>query len=391
MVTAYMLEVDKRKADAKKNNTELTDADYRDAAMQSLYKTEEYNGGSHLGTVPSLGKQGMMRLAMMYKPYGLAMYANLFKTGFRAIAQNPDPKVRVQARKQMVGVIGSTLLLAGVQGIPMFHIVAAVYNLMLTDDDDEDFETATRHYLGEFAYKGPVNAATGMDIAARVGLSGLLYKSNPYAEGQSVPERIMMAASGPFGSVASQMIKGIAEIGEATKGGAINERELLRGIESTLPTALRNPMRAARYMVDGAPLTRRGDVIVEGLDGNDMFWQGMGFSPAAYTFQQEKNRSTKKIDTAVNKKRTDLLRKLYLSYRFQDYQGTRDVMDDIQVFNKKHLRTVGDVVIPTKTILRSMRQHHKTSSLMQGGVISSPLMKFAREQAELEWGAFDGS
>ena len=54
------------------------------------------------------------------------------------------------------GVFGGAALVAGVQGLPFFGVVAMISN-MFKEDDEEDFETSVRKYMGEGPYGGAVN------------------------------------------------------------------------------------------------------------------------------------------------------------------------------------------------------------------------------------------
>ena len=55
-----------------------------------------------------------------------------------------------------------------------------VYNLLLADDDEDDFDTMVRKSVGEEYYKGAVNLITGADVASRIRLTGLLIQENRY-------------------------------------------------------------------------------------------------------------------------------------------------------------------------------------------------------------------
>ena len=402
MLSAYMLEVDKRSTVKKTRDgveyvtkKKLTKAEYEEIALEALQKTEEYNGGTNRNLVASAAREGVLRVALMYKPFGATMYHYLLRTAKTAINQytagekdrGVDKKVldvlRHEATRQFLGVLGSTLLLSGVQGLPFFAIVAALANLMFLEDDEEDFETIVRLYMGEPLYKGALNLA-GEDVAQRVGLSGLLYKTNPFTENLTLGEQLFRLGGGPFVSTGLQFADGLRDAINAN-----NPREVERALETMSPTALRNLMKAVRYIHDDAPLTRKGNVIVDGLDANDIFWQMLGFSPTQYTFQQEKNRSKKKISIAIEQKRSRLLTRMYVAYRFMDYTEVQEIFTEMIEFNNKHMSRVGGELISSATIIKSMKRQHKIASQTKGGVYFSPLMRYASEQADATWGAFD--
>ena len=71
-----------------------------------------------------------------------------------------------------LATIAETLLMAGAQGLPLYGVVATVYDLF-KGDDDEDFDTVVRKTIGEELYSGPVNAVLGVDVASRCVVSRL--------------------------------------------------------------------------------------------------------------------------------------------------------------------------------------------------------------------------
>ena len=104
--------------------------------------------------------------------------------------------------------------------------------------------------------------------------------------------------------------------------------------------------------------------------------QFLGFAPAEYTRNMERNQVLKRIDRTANENRTKLLRKYYIAMRIGDTQGMQDTMQEINTFNRKH----PSAVITPETIKRSMAQHMKTSATMYNGVTLSPNMRAKLEE-----------
>ena len=105
---------------------------------------------------------------------------------------------------------------------------------------------------------------------------------------------------------------------------------------------------------------------VTGLAG-----QLLGFAPAQFTLRQEANQDLKRIDVALAKKRTSLLKKYYQALRFGDYHGMQDIQKDIDKFNERFPRGT-KAHISTTTIKQSMARHKKISEEMVDGVLFSP-------------------
>ena len=81
LTSTYLLELDNMKAQGKT----IDQAAKEKAAHQAIYKMTEMNGGNTLATAPRIAQQGIGRVAMMYKSYGIQMYYTMFKTFKNAI------------------------------------------------------------------------------------------------------------------------------------------------------------------------------------------------------------------------------------------------------------------------------------------------------------------
>jgi hypothetical protein len=350
MVAAYELELARLKKEGKTGQ-----AAEQEAANYAIYVTELTNGGTVAAAAPRIAQSGLGKVLFMFKRYGVSMYYMLFKTARDAL-KSADPEVRKQAKKQIAGIYASSALLAGVQGVPLFGIAAMAYNLF-TDDDEDDFNTAARKWMGELLYSGLGNNVLGIEVASRMGLSDLIFRDNMVKDQQSVFLSAMEMMGGPVFGVASRMERGLS---------LISEGNVERGVEQMLPSAFGNGLKAIRFGTEGAQ-TLRGDPIVGEFGPWNVFAQGLGFAPAEYTRQLEINSRIKKIDRTTNETRTKLLRRYYTSLRMGDDGESSETMREILKFNEKH----PTAAITASTIKRSMAQHMKTSAEMYHGITLS--------------------
>ena len=366
LLASYDLELQRMAKEGKDvNSLAVQEA----AANEAMYMTQEMNGGATLTTAPRIAQRGLGRVAMMYKSYGIQMHVTLAKVGYKAFRTMKNdgypPEVVKAAREQFIGVIISSGLLAGVQGMPLVGAILAAFNIF-RDEDEDDAQTILRKITGELAYKGPVSYATGTDISSRIGLSNLLFRDNPYNADASTGERIVQTLGGPAYSVMSQYERGLKDI--LSENGNFE-----RGVESMLPAAFRNLAKGfpviGRYARDEGILTRRGDPIVDDVTTGGLVAQMLGFPPTEYTLAQEQNQAIKRIDRTVNQRRTSLLRRYYVEWRHGGEVG--EVFEDIRKFNKKH----PSAVIKVDSIKRSMKMHMRTSARMHNGVTLSPNMR----------------
>ena len=354
------------------------------AASESMYLTQELNGGAVLETAPGWAQQGFTRVALMYKNYGMTMYYAMFKAMkmawknksaiYKGDAQSKE--LLNTALQQAFGVHLSALFFAGVQGIPLYGAVSMFFDMFVLDDEEDDADTIVRKYVGEGWYKGAVTKFTGADVASRVALTGLLLQDNRFNKDPSLEESIGKYVGGPFLSVLNRAYRGIKETAEAE-----TSREYWRATESLIPAGIANIIKATgRYSEEGIG-TRRGDFIYGDITGGEIFAQALGFPPEEYTFRQEQNGRNKGIEAAIGKRRSKLTTKYYVAIRRGDYGRASELLDDIREFNKKHPA----VTINNETIHKSLKAHMATTARMNNGVTVNPALQAAIEQSNREY------
>lgn len=353
------------------------------AASESMYLTQELNGGAVLETAPGWAQEGIGRVALMYKNYGLTMYYAMFKSmrmawRNKSAIYNGDAQSKEllnTALQQAFGVHLSALFFAGVQGIPIYGAASMLADLFL-DDEQDDADTIVRKHVGEGWYKGAVTKFTGADVASRVALTGLLLQDNRFNKDPSLEESIGKYVGGPFLSVLNRAYRGIKETAEAE-----TSREYLRATESLIPAGIANVIKAAgRYSEEGIG-TRRGDFIYGDITGGEIFAQALGFPPEEYTFRQEQNARNKGIEAAIGERRSKLTTKYYVAIRRGDYGRAVELLEDMQEFNKRH----PNFVVDNETIKRSLKSHMATTATMNNGVTVNPALRAAVEQSNREY------
>jgi hypothetical protein len=347
------------------------------AVSMAIFDTQRTNGGTFLETAPSIARENVGRVALMYKNYGLQMYTTMLKTAKTAMDSDkgalfgkegsPERKAAV---KQLIGMHGSALFFAGIQGLPLYGAVRLIVNLVFLDDEEEDFDTLVRQYMGEGWYKGAITEFAGIDVASRMALTGLLIQENRFNNDPSLEETIGFYLGGPALSVGNRLYRGFSDLFSS-------EGDTQRGIENIMPAGVANAYKSTfgRYAQQGGIYTRRNDPIYDDMTGGELVAQALGFPPTEYTFRQEQNSVTKRIDIAVGKRRSALHKKLYIAQRMGDFDAEMEIYDEIDKFNARH----PEAEINAKSIERSLKQHEKTSAEMYNGVTLSPLYRDALE------------
>jgi hypothetical protein len=361
LVASYNLELDRMAKEQKIDIDALTSAERTAAAEEAVRLAELLNGGASAGSAPLLAKNSIGKVIFMYKRYGASMYYMMYRTAKEAM-KSESSEVRNAAMRQILGIYVSAGVLAGVQGLPMAGMAMMIWNLF-RDDDEDDAETMVRKYFDEGVYNGALNYLLGVNVANRIGLTDLLIADTGYKSQDGVLMSTLAAAGGPVYGVGTR-------IGDGVK--MIYEGEFQRGIEKILPTGFSNAMKSIRYATEGAN-TMRGDPIVGEMSYANAAGQFFGFAPAEYTRQLEINANVKGIDRAVNEKKTKLLRKYYMAMRMGDTVAGDTIMEDMRKFSERH----PGVAITIDTILKSMKQHARTSATMYSGITLSKGMMSA--------------
>jgi len=374
LITSYNLALEKIRKD---NPTMSNQAQMQKAAEEALYETQQTNGGAVLETAPKVSQQGIGRVAFMYKSYGLQMYYTMAKTAKEMVDAHieGDTDTRNRAFKQVMGYHGSALFFAGVYGLPLYGAVQLMMDaFFFNDEEDDDFNTWVRKNITEFWFKGPLQEATGINIADRVRLTGLLIQENRYNSNASLEEDIMFYVGGPALSVGKRMLRAKDDF----KNG-----EVIRGIENALPSGVANAYKTTfgRYQQQGGIYTRRNDPMYADMSTWEMVAQGIGFAPADYIFQQEQNQRDKRVERAIVDRRTNLMRRYYVALRMNDFKESSDILDEIFKFNDKHPYAA----INNEDMQKSLKSHQRTSYEMYNGVTINPLVRYAIEQSRSEY------
>jgi hypothetical protein len=370
LVSAYNLELQRLRNKPTAAERGLTEAEQRTrAAERAVYQATETGGGATLAAAPRWSQKGIGRIALMYKNFGLSLFYLQMKLAKQLTlgSNDPDftPEDRRTAFKQLVGLQLSSFALAGVAGVPLYGLVSTVADAFL-GDDEENADMLTRRYLGEGLYKGFLSDISGLDISSRIGLTGLLIRENRYNTDPSAEEVVFQNLGGPAWSTATQFGRGISEFYKAMLGG---EGDMVRGIENMVPAAVRNFIKAGRYMSEGGAIeTRRKDVITGDLGTSDLLGQALGFTPTKATLEQDLNQLSVRISNAVSEKRSRLSKLYYIALREGDIEGVQEAMEEIRAFNESVAQTFPEAIIDGESLRDSLKGHQRTSDNMVSGV-----------------------
>jgi hypothetical protein len=285
------------------------------------------------------------------------MYYMLFDTMIRSLptkgATGEQLEAIKAARRQLVGIYGMSALFAGVKGIPLYWVAELAYN-MFQGEDDDDFDTVMREYLGDFFFKGPVNYLTNLSIADRVGWTDLLWREQKGSKADaSALSQILETALGAPYSILNNLFRA---------KDLIAEGQYERGIEAMLPVGIRNLLKGGRYAVEGAN-TIRGDAVGD-VSGYNSAMQVLGFAPADLMKQYEENAYKTEKSKAIKAIEKNALKKYYAAMREGDADGMMEAREKLFELGAKY----PEMGINESTITKSVKARERISREMYNGV-----------------------
>jgi hypothetical protein len=198
---------------------------------------------------------------------------------------------------------------------------------MFGDDDEPwDLEVEMRSFFGDLLYKGGVNYVTNLEVSNRVGVANdLLFRDDPRGVAENgYVHTAMSQAFGPIGSFA---------LGVGRGSELVAQGEIARGLESMVPSFVRNGMKAMRFAEEGA-LNLKGEPIVEDISAYNMLMQVVGFSPADLSNVYEEISLKKEFERDVLQRRARLLNKFYMARKAGDTDLEEEVRAEIDAFNE---------------------------------------------------------
>ena len=370
-VAAYDLEMDKLK------NSKMSDAEKQTKAIDKALALVEYShGAGSTLSGPSLGQSDIGKVLMVFKRFAFSMYYMLFDTMMRSLpvkgATGEQLEAIKAARRQLTGIYGMSALFAGAKGLPLYWVAELAYN-MFQGDDDDDFDTVMREYIGDFFYKGPVNYFTNLSIADRVGWTDLIWREQKgdSANASAVAQFIETLGGAPV-SVINSVLRG---------KDLVAEGQYYRGIEAMLPIGLRNILKGGRYLTEGAN-TLRGDTVGD-VNGANAIMQILGFAPADLMKQYEENAYMTEKGKAIKSIEKNALKKYYAAMREGDADGMMEAREKLFELGAKY----PDLKISEKTITQSVKARERISNEMHHGVqLDRKLAPYLKQAAAEAYG-----
>lgn len=348
------------------------DQKFEKAVQQAMWMTEFTHGSAHMRARAKVAQSNVGNIAFMYKSYGVTMYYMMIKTvmdSFRA----ESPARRKEAQRQIAGVLFMSAMVSGAAGMPMYGIIEMIFNI-LKEDDDEDFKTLTRSYLGDMGTEGLINSVTNLSFSSRTSLSNLLYRASPVESQENRFYRIMEPLLGPVFGMISRADR---------TADLMEEGNFQRAFETALPAFMASPLRSYRFATEGAQ-TMRGDPIDEDINAWNVLGQFFGFAPADYLRQLEKNSAIKDVERAVVQEGSRLLNQYAMARKVRDYEKLAEIREKMRDYSRRN----PEFRITPETINRSMAQRDRNSEQARAfnGIILDRRFLRRAEQMQEDFG-----
>jgi hypothetical protein len=315
--------------------------------------------GRGLGSLPALFMTYMTQMVgLLYRLLNPPVLKRKAGGGFTVGVANPA-KTRLQnrmGRRAFARIMLMMLVTGGVMGLPGGEDAEDLYDLtkkMITGLDS-DVRTEFRNMLYEAGWgpglinaaeNGLINSILGWDVQRRVGF-GVLPWSQQVRAGLNMLGIPTGARAEEFlgapGSVYVDAAKGLIEQG-------VREQNWGKAFQQSLPTAIRNMLKAVEYSSygNGFASTSYGQVLTQDIKGWEIMMQAFGFAPASIAKQREAIWQEGKLDKRMNLFRQRKNAQISNAYRSiiiggmrynadmvnEGQQELEDIMADIMDYN----------------------------------------------------------
>lgn len=309
-------------------------ADTDKAFEQAKKATYDGHFDYSAGNRPRIMQGNWQKVLFLFKQYGQNMVYTLTRQAYLSM-KGMTPEQRTEARKQLGGLLAMHAMAAGALGLPIVGMLLSAASMLGSDDDEPwDAEVAMKNMMADTM--GPkaaevmahgLSRLTPWDLSSRVALNKLILPDvQEGLEGQALWEKILAAAAGPVAAIPGGFFKGMAEMGQG---------HYQRGLESMLPVAMRNVVKADRFADEGA-VDKTGIVIKDEVSAAGLLGQASGFRPSEVALATEGRMAIYQADKALTERRSSLVR-MYAQARMSgDIEGAQEVLAMVKAYNTKN-------------------------------------------------------
>ena len=357
-----------------------------DAAIdQAISDTYEGLGNMGPSNRPPIMRNPGGKVALQFMMFPLYMASFLLKN-FKRMLPLLNKEGKKEAATMFFGTLGSTWMLAGSVGMPLFSSVMGMVGWAMNnigDDDDEypetlksmDYETWWRKVwlpevmgdvnvggvpLSTIIERGPTNAFTGLDFSSRLGLNDMFVRDRK--ETRTTKEGAIsfgVERAGPFvGQILSYM----------DGYDALTQGDYQKAVEKFAPAFVRNFALAGKFSQEGAKDFRGAELIArEDYSTGQMIGQAIGFRSDELANMQNLGFKLSAIEQRINFDRSEILNIADRVFRKGDQDGIDKIMQRLMQFNQKYPA----YAITAENLLSSLKNRAEQRAKSSSGVIQS--------------------
>lgn len=297
------------------------------------------------------------KVVFLFKQYSQNILYALGRNAYLAFKGDKE------ARKTLAGLLVSHAMASGILGLPFVSTLLAVASMLGSDDDDPwDAEAALRNMLadtfgdkaGEVMAKG-FSRLTPLDVSGRLGLNQLIFPDiQDGLEGKKWAESLVVGSTGAVVG---------AGIGAADGVQKILDGRYMEGLESMLPVAIRNPLKAVRYATDGQ-VDKSGITVKDDFNLFELAGQAVGFRPSDLALKQEGKSAVYRRDRALSAARAKILSAMTKAVAEQDAAALRELRGVVAQWNRKH----PERAIKSENIMAGVRNRQRRVAGAKDGI-----------------------
>lgn len=315
------------------------------------------------------------KVVFLFKQYSQNILYALGRNAYLAFKGDKE------ARKTLAGLLVSHAMASGILGLPFVSTLLAVASMLGSDDDDPwDAEAALRNMLadtfgdkaGEVMAKG-FSRLTPLDVSGRLGLNQLIFPDiQDGLAGKKWAESLVVGSTGAVVG---------AGIGAADGVQKILDGRYMEGLESMLPVAIRNPLKAVRYATDGQ-VDKSGITVKDDFNLFELAGQAAGFRSSDLALKQEGKSAVYRRDRALSAARAKILSAMAKAVVEQDAAALRALRSVVAQWNRKH----PERAIKSENIMSSVRNRQRRVAGAKDGIYLSGSRSDARTDGGFAFG-----
>ena len=324
-----------------------------DAIEQAIQDTNDALGNYGEYNRPMVMRNPGGKIALQFQMYPLHVTLYLLKN-FKRMFVSANKNEKAEAAKIFFGTLGTTFILSGAAGLPMFSAIMGLIGWAwgAIDDDEKPKDAKDLDFilwfrtvflpeqlghitigdkkLSDVVDRGLLNAFTGLDFASRTQLNDLWFRD--LKETRTAREELTQYAIEKAGPGVN-MILSWADAYEAFKNG-----DYQKGVEKISPALIRNLVLTHKYATEGAKDNKGAQIMSkDAFTTGELIGQAIGFRSDLLANTQNVTFKLIGIQQKIENERQKLFDNIDREYRNKNFKVYNNILTkDVVAFNKKY-------------------------------------------------------